>query len=146
MREMSEIADRLHALELALARRDGTAIPGGLAALIDDEFAEIGASGRRWDRTAILDLLGRVPDEEVTIEGFAAAPLGADAVLVTYRSVARAPGLPARSAWRSSVWVRRGGDWRIRFHQGTSAAVDPPARRPGGPLSPPGAPRAPRAR
>ena len=127
IRAMSELAERLHSLEIALARRDGTAIPGGLAALIDDDFAEIGASGRRWDRAAILDLLGSGPAEDVAIELFAAAPLGDDVVLVTYRSVASAPGLPARSAWRSSVWIRRGDDWRIRFHQGTPATEDPPA-------------------
>ena len=66
---MSELAERLHSLEIALARRDGTAIPGGLAALIDDDFAEIGASGRRWDRAAILELLGSGPAEDVAIDG-----------------------------------------------------------------------------
>jgi ribonuclease HI len=126
---MSELTDRLHSLELALARRDGTAIPGGLAALIDDDFEEIGASGRRWDRAAILDRLGSGPAEDVAIDLFAAAPLGDDAVQVTYRSVARAPGLPARSAWRSSVWIRRGDGWRIRFHQGTPAPGDRPTPR-----------------
>jgi ribonuclease HI len=129
MRAMSEIADRLQVLELALARRDETAIPGGLGTLIDDEFLEIGASGRRWDRAAILDLLGVAPAEDVAIERFAAAPIAANAVLVTYRSVARRPGLPARSAWRSSIWIRGGADWRIRFHQGTPAIGDPPAPR-----------------
>ncbi len=126
---MSELEDRLHSLELALARRDGTAIPGGLAALIDDEFAEVGASGRRWDRATMLDLLDNGRAEDVAIELFAAAPLGDHAVLVTYRSVARVPGFPARSTWRSSVWIRRGDGWRIRFHQGTLATGDPPVPR-----------------
>ncbi len=65
----------------------------------------------------------------MAIELFAAAPLGDDAVLVTYRSVARAPGVSARSASRSSVWIRHGDDWRIRFHQGTLATGDPPEPR-----------------
>ena len=97
--------DRLFVLELSLARRDGTAIPGGLASLIDDEFEEFGSSGGGWDRPAIVALLAEAPPADVKIEAFTAAPLSGDVVLVTYRSIARAPGVPARHAWRSSVWV-----------------------------------------
>jgi glyoxylase I family protein len=62
----------------------------------------------------------------VTIEAFTAAPLSGHVVLVTYRSIALAPGVPARHAWRSSVWVRRDGRWRIRLHHGTPAIVGEP--------------------
>ena len=62
----------------------------------------------------------------MTIEAFTAAPLSGHVVLVTYRSIARAPGVPARHALRSSVWVRRDGRWLIRFHQGTPAVAGEP--------------------
>jgi hypothetical protein len=114
--------------ELALARRDGAAIPGGFPGLIDDQFVEFGASGRRWDRAAVLALLAEAPPADVTIEAFTDAPIGRHVVLVTYRSIARAPGVPARHAWRSSVWVRRDGRWRLRFHQATPVVAGEPGR------------------
>ncbi len=40
--------------------------------------------------------------------------LAPDVVLVTYRSDAS-----GRTALRSSVWVREGGQWLLLFHQGT---------------------------
>jgi glyoxylase I family protein len=49
------------------------------------------------------------------MEDFAVTRLAAGAALVTYRS--RDP----RHARRSSIWVRRGGRWVMRFHQGTLA-------------------------
>jgi hypothetical protein len=110
------------AFELALARRDASAVPGGLADLIDDEFEEVGASGRRWDRAAVVALLAVSSPADVVIDTFDATPLSRTVVLVTYRSVARGPGAPA-PAWRSSVWVRRRDRWRLRFHQGTPAAA-----------------------
>jgi hypothetical protein len=74
----------------------------------------------------VLALLAVAPAADVTVEAFVAAPLRDDVVLVTYRSIARAPGVPARHAWRSSVWVRRDGRWRLRFHQGTPTIVGEP--------------------
>jgi len=68
-------------------------------------------------------LLAGAPAADVTIKTFTAAPLTRHVGLVTCRSIARAPGVPARHAWRSSVWVRHDGRWRLRFHQGTPAIV-----------------------
>ena len=116
---LTGLADQLLAFELALARHDGTAIPGGFPSLIDADFEEFGASGRRWDRAGALALLAVPPAADVTIEAFVAVPLGDDVVHVTFRTIARAAGVPARHALRSSVWVRRDGRWRLRFHQGT---------------------------
>ena len=42
---------------------------------------------------------------------------GTDTVLLTYRSYSR-----TGSALRSSLWVLDGGQWRLRFHQGTPEA------------------------
>ena len=67
--------DQLLAFELALARRDGTAIRDGLHQLLDEDFEEFGASGRRLDRAAILALLAGAPAADVTIEAFTATPL-----------------------------------------------------------------------
>ena len=113
----------LLSLERALARRDGNGIPGGLGELLDDEFVELGASGRRWDRAATIAQLDASAPMDVAITHFRVAVLRDDVALATYRSDASGMGVPSRPAWRSSVWVRRDGRWRLRFHQGTLSAA-----------------------
>lgn len=117
------VAETLLALELALARRDEAAIPGGYEAVLDERFAEIGSSGRTWTRDAMLGELraaGASDRPAVAIAGFAAEAVGAGLILVRYETVAETSGddRPAR-ARRSSLWVTDGRRWRMRFHQGT---------------------------
>ena len=111
-----ELAREILALEIALARRDPTAIPGGLEAVLDDAFIEHGAAGRRWDRRATIDTIAGAPPMAAVITEFAVASLSDDVILVTYL-VRR--GEPGQASRRSSIWVRRGDTWRLRFHQGT---------------------------
>ena len=53
-----------------------------------------------------------------------AVRVGEDVVLVTFRTTGPAPDAPVRPARRSSLWVRRDGRWRLRFHQGTPTTGD----------------------
>ncbi len=108
----------LLALELALAQRRFDLLPGGLAAVLDGDFVEIGASGRRWTRDDVLaQLASTAPNDAVSIEDFLIAALAPDVVLATFDAV-RTDGARTR---RSSIWVRRDGRWVVRFHQGTPA-------------------------
>jgi hypothetical protein len=113
------LGDRLLKFEVALAERDEQGVPGGLASLIDEEFEEFGASGRRWDRAAILEHLATTPAGIARIEGFAIVALSADVVLTTYETVASTKGYAGRRALRSSIWIKRRSGWKLRFHQGT---------------------------
>jgi hypothetical protein len=113
------LGDRLLTFEAALAQRDEQAVPGGLASLIDDEFEEFGASGRRWDRASILELLATAPPGIARIERFSLVALSEDVVLATYETVASTAGYPGRRALRSSIWVKRRSGWKLRFHQAT---------------------------
>lgn len=107
------------ALETALARRDAAAVRGGLAALLDADFVELGASGRRWDRAAMIAELDRPPSGVLALDEFAVEPLGDDVLLVTYRSIEATFPDVCREVRRVSIWIRRGRQWRLRFHQGT---------------------------
>ena len=109
------------ALETALARRDPGTISGGLAALLDADFVERGASGRRWDRAAVVAELDRPPVAAATLEldEFALESLAEGVVLLTYRSVDTTPSGGRREVRRVSIWIRRDRGWRVRFHQGT---------------------------
>jgi hypothetical protein len=106
----------LHRLESALARRDSELLAGDSRALpgfIADDFLEFGPSGRTLTAGYFLFALVSEPPRDVPMEDFAVTRLGVGVALVTYRS--RDP----RHARRASIWVRRGGHWVMRFHQGT---------------------------
>lgn len=90
---------------------------GRTAVLLHPDFMEIGSSGRVWTRDAMMMALQEDPGERTDIEILGADRIGADAVLLTYRSYAR-----SGATLRSSLWVLDGGRWRLRFHQGTPEA------------------------
>ena len=111
--ELDALREELLRLELALAERRVADLPGGYAGVIHEAFREHGASGRVWTRAEMLEALDGAEPTDVAIEAFAVEPLAEGVVLATFET-----GGP-RPARRSSVWVRDGGRWRIRFHQGT---------------------------
>lgn len=118
---MAGAADTLLALELALARRDEAAIPGGYEAVLHEAFLEFGSSGRTWSRAEILEALRAAPPTDaVSIEAFATHELAPGVYLATFETAGIDPanGLRVRRR-RSSVWIRDGDRHRIRFHQGT---------------------------
>jgi hypothetical protein len=89
----------------------------GFAALITDDYWEIGASGRRYDRMFVLDTVAARPHEPPgawQVDDFAVRPLGGDAWLATYL-LHQGP----RVSRRSTVWRREGGRWAAAYHQGT---------------------------
>lgn len=113
------LREELLRYETALASRDPAGVTGGLLRLVADDFVEFGRSGRTWTREEIRELLDG-PPAPVPIERFELVRLAADVALVTYQ---------AAGANRSSIWMRRGGRWQIRFHQGTSIVMDPTSAR-----------------
>ena len=114
---------RLIDLETALARRDAAAIPGGYEAILDDDFSEVGSSGRTWDRAATLDLLETAQPADVEIDDVSFSLPADDVVLMTYRAVSRDVHGEVTASRRASWWVRRDGRWRLRFHHGTATPL-----------------------
>jgi hypothetical protein len=110
------LRDHLLALELALAQRRADDLPGGYDGVLHTAFHETGASGRWWTRDATLEMLAGAPPSDVAIDRFEAEELAEGLVLATYDTVG------SRPARRSSIWVREGGRWLVRFHQGTLLA------------------------
>lgn len=89
--------------------------------LLDPEFVEVGASGRRWDREAMLGALAAMAGgsedgpryEAAAMTGVALAP---GLVHLTYETV-----IGGRRALRSSIWRKldEGSGWRMYYHQAT---------------------------
>ena len=93
-----------------------------VAALLTEDFREFGSSGREWSREDILDHLATEDYTPPAIEDFRCQPITQDVALVTYKTVRTDPATAETgSALRSSLWVRDGDLWRIRFHHGTPA-------------------------
>ncbi|MET9653792.1 MULTISPECIES: DUF4440 domain-containing protein [unclassified Streptomyces] len=90
--------------------------------LLDPEFVEIGASGRRWTYEEMLhalpELSGSAPaGPRYRPSGMTGALLAPGIVLLTYETV-----IEGTRARRSSLW-RRSADtgWRMYHHQATPA-------------------------
>ena len=103
--------------ELALLDPALRAEPARVSELLHPDFVEFGSSGLVWDRATMLPALAAdpaVPDAQVSAA--TTLRLGPDAILLTYVLTTA-----TRRTLRSSVWVRDGGRWQVRFHQGTVA-------------------------
>lgn len=91
-----------------------------LRALLADDFREIGASGRLFDRDAIIAALvaetapESAPDPSVS--DLTGARVSDELVLLTYRLE-----FAGRITRRSSLWRVSGGRAELLFHQGTPA-------------------------
>ncbi|MFJ5225570.1 DUF4440 domain-containing protein [Streptomyces sp. NPDC088400] len=106
--------------ELRLLDPDVRASPVLVSRLLDPEFTEIGASGRRWDATSILSVTsaGSVdPESPVRVSEMSGAVLAPGIVHLTYFADHR-----GRRVWRSSLWRMTETGWRMYFHQGTLAS------------------------
>ncbi|KQV71544.1 ribonuclease HI [Nocardioides sp. Root122] len=100
------------ALERSLLSDEVRSDRAAVAALLHPDWQEIGRSGRLWTREDTLDTIG--PIEPLEVEVVSTDRLGPDTILLLWRT-----STPDRSTLRSTLWVRTGGQWQARFHQGT---------------------------
>ena len=108
------------AAEIRLLDPDVRVSPVLVSELLDPEFTEVGASGRRWDATSILTVTsgGSVdPASPVKVSEMAGVVLAPGIVHLTYFADNN-----GRRAWRSSLWRLTETGWRMYFHQGTLAS------------------------
>ncbi|PUA81548.1 ribonuclease HI family protein [Nocardioides currus] len=110
--------DEEHVVELerSLLSDEVRSDRAAVAALLHPQWQEIGASGRLWERDAVLDEIGplTVP---VTLDVITVSRLSTDVILLVWRA-----SDDDGTRLRSSVWQRTGGQWQQRFHQGTAEA------------------------
>jgi hypothetical protein len=84
-----------------------------------EDFWEVGASGRRYSRNEVLDVLERgfsTPHEDVwKADDFHCQKLSADVFLLTYTLTQDG----TRRTRRETIWQRSAGRWKIVYHTGT---------------------------
>jgi hypothetical protein len=128
---LSELIDRepiFHRPEHGTARADFERMtaPG---------FWETGASGERYSRAFVLEVLekrwsrpdgdahrGEMPHDDVWDAGeFCCRELAPEVYLLTYTLLQRPNNGGARKTRRATIWQRTGEGWKIVYHQGTVA-------------------------
>lgn len=106
--------------ELSLLSPSVRADPERLRTLLAPDFAEIGASGRRW---LLDDTVAELSDEShrtaPDTSEWLFNELSPDVVLVNYRVIT-----PGRNSRRSSIWQLSTDGPVLRFHQGTAVRDD----------------------
>jgi hypothetical protein len=110
--ELSRREPIFHRPEVGTSRSD-------FANLMVDDYWEIGASGRRYERLAILDEMERryaAPHENVwKTSDFECRRLAPGVYLLTYKLIQNHD----RHTRRSTIWQSTPQGWKIVYHQGT---------------------------
>lgn len=112
---MSELEKKIYQLECSHLHPDIRVSGEKLGEVLDEEFYEFGSSGRVTFRSDYDQDHTLTPDR-MEISDFQMHELGPAAVLTTYHIFNETSG---RRTIRSSVWKKRGTDWKLFFHQGT---------------------------
>ena len=86
--------------------------------MMDAEFWEVGASGRRYSRAHVLDILderhAKSIEENWETRDFFCQEIAPATYLLTYTLLQ-----DSRITRRTTLWRRTPGGWRIVYHQGT---------------------------
>jgi hypothetical protein len=90
---------------------------------LTDDYSQVGIDGQVHDRQEVLSELSS-GGVELTPYNLAAVDLGEGAAIVTYDLIMRVPpsedqGPPPRYQHWSSVWVKQGDAWKLKFQQTT---------------------------
>jgi hypothetical protein len=117
--ELSEILAELSRREPIFHRPELGTTRADFERMTAKDFWEVGASGRRYTRTYVLDSLERryaapLSDVWETMD-FHCQRLAPDVYLLTYTLV------QDKKRWtrRSTIWQRTAEGWKIVYHQGT---------------------------
>jgi hypothetical protein len=112
------VQDELSAREPIFHRPEHGTKRADFELMTDAEFWEVGASGRRYSRTHILDILeervAQSIEENWETQDFFCQEIAPDTYLLTYTLLQG-----SRTTRRATLWRRTSGGWRIVYHQGT---------------------------
>ena len=120
--DLNALTEQLRTLEESILDPAVRSDPARMRALLAPGFTEFGASGRVFDRDAIIAALANEGARVLRrARGLKVQRIAPGAALTTWR-VQREDGI---QTLRSSVWQQQAdGRWLMVFHQGTLAARD----------------------
>jgi hypothetical protein len=113
--DVAEVLQLERELQTPDCRRDRARV----SALLAEDFIEVGASGRVWDRPSALELLDAESGDAAGIEvhDLTGRVIGDGFIIARWDSVRG-----GRRARRTSLWRREPTGWRLMHHQGTLLA------------------------
>ena len=118
MPRLEDVLAELREREPIFHRPESGAGPADGEHVTEETFWEIGASGQRYNRAEVLDVLSRRvhhPMKELwRTEGFECHPLSPSLYLLTY-----VLWQDERGSRRTTLWRRTVDGWKAVFHQGT---------------------------
>ena len=116
----NQLTIQIKDLEVELLQPDVRKSPNRLNELLADDFFEFGASGNRYSKHEMLDLMQEGREAKYTVHDFATVQISPDTILATYRVEKELLDNGEKSfSLRSSLWQNRNGQWQMFFHQGT---------------------------
>src|SRR5579863_1438522 len=94
--------------------------------MVSEDFVLVGADGKLLEGQEAVDGLGDSGLVELTPYDIKVVAAGDGAAIVTYDAIVREKpeedqGPPPRYQHFSSVWVKQGDGWKLKFHQATAA-------------------------
>jgi hypothetical protein len=92
--------------------------------VMSEDYWEVGASGRRYNRDFILKTLAQHPPIDANLANWRATEfklqkLAPGTYLLTY-----ALDQAGRTTRRSTLWQKTAEDWQVLYHQGTITNLD----------------------
>jgi hypothetical protein len=121
--ELAEILAELSRREPIFHRPEFGTARADFEKMTQEDFWEVGASGRWYSRTTVLDELERrhsAPHSDIwETSEFRCRRLAPDVYLLTYLLVQNLALNEVRRTRRSTVWERTVEGWKIGYHQGT---------------------------
>jgi hypothetical protein len=112
LQELARLESIFHRPEMGQTRAD-------LEKLIAEDFWEVGASGKRYSKQFVLEVLEkRLADQQPDVwqtSDFYCRSLSTDVYLLAYTLIQN----NVRKTLRSSIWQRSTDGWKCVYHQGT---------------------------
>lgn len=110
-------AEQLRELEESLWRSEKRFDHEYMNRVLAPDFFEFGRSGRIYTREETLSAPVQDINSKFPLRDFAIHNIATNVVLVTY--VSEVEGDKPEIGNRSSVWLKTGDRWQLKFHQGT---------------------------
>ena len=122
---LSPLVQTLMNSEKSFVEAAGKGDVGFFKRTLTDDFSFVGVDGQLANRQAMLDQYGE-GGQILQPYGMKVVTAGDDAAIVTYDVVLHVPpsqdqGPPPRYQHYSTVWVKQGDAWKMKFQQTTAA-------------------------
>ena len=113
--------EKLKSLEIELHQQSIRKDVGRVAELLHPDFIEVGYSGTTYDFNSTIDSISDLPSTFVVwSQDYEFVEYAEDVIQVIYLSAnIDEEGNLFRHAKRTSIWIYEGGDWQMKYHQGT---------------------------